>query len=170
MTDQTSQADAQQPEFTITSLTEGTLQAQGAFLLFGKMRDEVISHQPAVADAFDHSLGKGLSLYEGERANLWIVMADELPAACLGVTPLRVDSCELKRLFVQPQYRGMGLSRQLLERAIIFAKTAQYRAIYLDTLWQFRTAQQLYKAYGFEQIQPYNTISADIACHMMLRL
>ena len=63
---------------------------------------------------------------------------------------------ELKRMFVLPEYQGKGYGRLLLEHAVNYAWTQQYRKIYLDTRKQFLVAQHLYRSVGFQETNRYN--------------
>lgn len=63
----------------------------------------------------------------------------------------------MKRLWVDEQFRGLGLGRRLVEEAIAWAKHTGYEAIYLDTVpAAFPEASRLYKALGFMQVGRYN--------------
>nr|WP_276836033.1 GNAT family N-acetyltransferase [Megasphaera stantonii] len=63
--------------------------------------------------------------------------------------------CELKRLYVRPEYRGQGLSRLLMEQCIGDARRIGYQYMRLDTLPFMTAAMSLYKEYGFYEIPPY---------------
>ena len=79
-------------------------------------------------------------------------------AAAVGMVALRrIDEsrCEMKRLYVRPAARGIGLGRQLAERIIAEARDRRYREMVLDTLPVMGDAQQLYVALGFRDIAPY---------------
>ncbi|KAI4622011.1 hypothetical protein J4E80_004386 [Alternaria sp. BMP 0032] len=64
-------------------------------------------------------------------------------------------TCELKRLFLVPETRGMRLSKPLMEIALSHAKKLGYEEILLDTLRSMKTARKLYEGYGFEEIDSY---------------
>lgn len=74
------------------------------------------------------------------------------PAGCVAVRPLTTDQAELKRLYVRPAHRGLGLGRALCRRAMSFAEQAGYDSIVLDTLPGVHAARTLYEALGFVEI------------------
>ena len=74
---------------------------------------------------------------------------------CVAMRPLDHDSCEMKRLFVTPEGRGLGLGRALVHAIIAEARQAGYTEIKLDTLPSMREAIELYRTLGFERAAPY---------------
>ncbi|KAI4923982.1 hypothetical protein J4E85_008141 [Alternaria conjuncta] len=64
-------------------------------------------------------------------------------------------TCELKRLFLAPETRGMRLSKPLMEIALSHAKKLGYEEILLDTLRSMKPARKLYERYGFKEIDSY---------------
>ena len=97
--------------------------------------------------------------YLAPRGALFTALVDGLLAGCCALRPLdSVDypnACEMKRLYVRPSYRSLGLGRQLAEVTLDAARAAGYNCILLDTLSDMEAARALYEDLGFEEIPPY---------------
>jgi ribosomal protein S18 acetylase RimI-like enzyme len=80
-------------------------------------------------------------------------------AACCALRPLDAadypNAAEMKRLYVRPAFRGMGLGRQLAEAILDAARSAGYACVLLDTLDDMEAARTLYEDLGFEEVPPY---------------
>lgn len=63
--------------------------------------------------------------------------------------------CEMKRLYVRPEARGLHLGEQLVEEILLHAKAAGYKEIVLDTLEPLKAAVSLYKKCGFAPCGAY---------------
>jgi len=75
--------------------------------------------------------------------------------AMVALRPLDEEVCEMKRLFVRPSARGLGLGQAMIERVIDEARRLGYREMRLDTLPVMDQAQGLYAQAGFRDIAPY---------------
>eukprot|EP01089_Gocevia_fonbrunei_P018241 TRINITY_DN6123_c0_g1_i2.p1 TRINITY_DN6123_c0_g1~~TRINITY_DN6123_c0_g1_i2.p1 ORF type:complete len:161 (-),score=17.42 TRINITY_DN6123_c0_g1_i2:52-534(-) len=90
--------------------------------------------------------------------------------ACAGVRKFDSESAELKRMFVIPEYRGQQLGKQLLEKALSEAKTLGYKYMLLDSVDTMKTAINLYKKYGFTDIDAYRYNPLEGAVYMRKEL
>jgi ribosomal protein S18 acetylase RimI-like enzyme len=93
--------------------------------------------------------------YAPPRGALLLARGAEGAAGCVAMRPRGDDTCEMKRLFVRPAFRGGGMARALVAEIIAAAETAGYRAILLDTLEGMKPAIALYESFGFERTAAY---------------
>jgi putative acetyltransferase len=93
--------------------------------------------------------------YALPRGCLLLARDDARSLACVGVRPISADGCEMKRLYVRPEARGLGAGRALAMAAIAFARSTGFTAMRLDTLPTMQSAQALYRDLGFRDIAPY---------------
>jgi hypothetical protein len=99
---------------------------------------------------------------EGLPGPYFVLLLAEMDGAAAGCVALRwvakdVSGCEMKRLWVDGTFRGLGLGRRLVEEAIAWAKGMGLKAMYLDTVpAAMPEANRLYAAMGFEPTERYN--------------
>lgn len=108
--------------------------------------------------------------YAGPGGVLLLAWADDLAAGCVGLRPFAPGACELKRLYLRPAFRGLGLARRLTTAALAEARGRRYARILLDTLPGMVEAQRLYRTLGFREIGPYRTNPVPGAKYMELAL
>ena len=85
-----------------------------------------------------------------------LARVDGSAGGCVALKPLDVHTCEMKRLYVRPAFRGRRLGRALVSRMIEEAHAAAYRSIRLDTIaGAMDPAIALYRSMSFREIPAY---------------
>lgn len=100
---------------------------------------------------FEEELGNLECVYGPPGGTFLLLRQDGHTAGCVALQDLGNRICEMKRLFLRPEFRGEGLGRQCAERIIQTAREMGYVAIRLDTLPIMREAIDLYRSMGFRQ-------------------
>lgn len=104
--------------------------------------------------------------YNAPTGALLLAFDDEKAIACAGVRKIDGTTAELKRMFVDPTYRGLQLGQQILQQALNETKQLGYKYIRLDTVPQMQAAIKLYKTAGFYDIEPYRFNPIEGAIYM----
>jgi putative acetyltransferase len=82
-------------------------------------------------------------------------MDGERPAGCVALRDLGDGTGELKRLYINPDWRGRGIGRRLVEAIIRKAREGGYSRLRLDSIAEMESALALYRSLGFVEIAPY---------------
>jgi GNAT superfamily N-acetyltransferase len=105
--------------------------------------------------SFEAELSALPAPYVPPRGALLIAKQGDRVAGCGAFRPWSADACELKRMFLRPEFRGQGSGRKLAEMLIDRAREAGFRSMRLDTLDFMREAVALYQSLGFKRIERY---------------
>jgi ribosomal protein S18 acetylase RimI-like enzyme len=100
---------------------------------------------------FDHELATLPYEYDP----ILIAWDDDAPAGCVALRRIDATTCEMKRLYVRPSFRGKDIGRALAIAIITEAKERGFERMRLDTLPSMQSAMALYESLGFRDIAPY---------------
>ena len=120
---------------------------------------------------FDKELANLPGDYAPPEGRLLLAECEGQLAACVALHKLDGDICEMKRLYLRPQFRGQGLGRLVADRIISEARQIGYRRIRLDTVEPvMKDAVAMYRKLGFREIAPYRKNPIAGALYMELDL
>ncbi len=102
--------------------------------------------------------------YNKPKGALLLAYKNNMAIGCVGIREIDKNIAELKRMFVNAEYRNYKIGRKLLEFAIDISKELNYNFIRLDTLSTMTQAQNLYRSFGFYEIASYrfNPVSGAV--------
>jgi ribosomal protein S18 acetylase RimI-like enzyme len=93
--------------------------------------------------------------YGAPFAAIVLALVDGIPAGCVMIRGLEGDACEMKRLFVRPAFRGLGLARAMVRKLARLAEARGYAHMNLETGVLQAEALALYRSLGFKPVAPY---------------
>jgi len=93
--------------------------------------------------------------YAAPRGAIILAYENDVCIGCVALRPISDTICEMKRLFVKPEFQGKGIGKELTGRIVKKAKEIGYLKMRLDTLDTMESAMHLYRQIGFNEITPY---------------
>lgn len=119
---------------------------------------------------FNEELANLPGEYNPPTGCLLLAMYQSQVAGCVALRRLSEGVCEMKRLYVRPQFRRQGIGRALAEAAIEQAKKVGYGRMRLDTVPSMNAARVIYTSLRFGEIDPYRHNPIEGAVFMELAL
>lgn len=124
---------------------------RGLFAKYEKELDADLQFQ-----RFKEELENPLKKYGKPAGVLLLAYWNNEVAGCIALAPLKEpDVCEMKRLYVRPEYRAHGVGRVLAEELLMYAARGGYKKMRLDTFRKLTSAIRLYEKLGFYYTEPY---------------
>ena len=108
--------------------------------------------------------------YKKPDGRLYLAYVEGIPVGCIGLRRLKGRECEMKRLYVRTEFRGMHIGDVLVKKIISDARDIGYRTMRLDTFPFLERAIGLYRKYGFSETPSYNDNPLENAVYMKLDL
>ena len=125
-----------------------------------QIRDLIIEYRKMLGrdlcfQNIEEELENPLKKYSEPDGKIYVAIDDEKVVGMIAYQKLSDKICEMKRLYVNPEYRGFKLGEQLIKELLASAKYAGYREMVLDTITPLEAAISLYKRVGFKECAPY---------------
>ena len=134
----------------------------GAFIGWHRLRHSADSalldeyYEPADIDAELDALPGAYAPPDGQ---LLLARVGGEAAGCVALRRLDARACEMKRMYIDPRFRGRGVALALGQAIIQYARDAGYSTMWLDTSIRQPEAQALYTKLGFSRSEPYYELS-----------
>jgi len=103
----------------------------------------------------DKELDSMSDAYNYENSIYYVVEANNIVYGGAGISKLKGTNeniCELQKMYFLPKIRGLGIGSNLINKCLDFAKTKNYDLCYIETMFNMKDAQKLYKKNGFINI------------------
>lgn len=120
---------------------------------------------------FDQELANLPGNYAPPSGRLLLIRAGDEVAGCIALRKVDDNTCEMKRLYLRPGFRGRGLGEPIVATIIHEAKTIGYSKMRLDTIpGRMDQAIHLYRSIGFKEIPAYYESPFNDTLYMELDL
>ena len=143
--------------------------------LFTEYTNSLIEEDETFADYleqqnYDHEVKHLEEKYGRPNGRIFVAFYEGKLAGCIGLKKIDDDICEMKRLYVRPEFRGKHIGNILASRIVEEAKNIGYKSMVLDTLPFLTSAIKMYKKIGFYEIEQYNDSPMQEAVYMKMDL
>ncbi|MFA5326810.1 MAG: GNAT family N-acetyltransferase [Prolixibacteraceae bacterium] len=115
---------------------------------FGAARPGTVFFDPTTDDLYE--------LFRMPKSAYFVAESDGKILGGGGIFPtegLPADTCELVKMYLLPEARGIGLGRTLIEKCLETAREFGFNQIYLETLDELHLALKIYAKFGFEYLK-----------------
>ncbi|MEN6324642.1 MAG: GNAT family N-acetyltransferase [Syntrophomonas sp.] len=119
---------------------------------------------------YDQELEQLPGKYSLPSGRLYMACADSQAIGCAALRRINDEICEMKRLYVKPEFRGQKIGQMLTDQIIQDAVKLRYDYMVLDTFTSLKSAINLYKKLGFYEIEPYYQNPLENVVYMQLKL
>ena len=127
-----------------------------AILLIGELEEHLVPFYPATSRhgySVDKLIKQGVAFF--------VTRHDGVPAGCGGVQFYETEYAELKRMFVRPQFRGLGVAKLMLQHLENYTREHSIPVLRLETGIHQKEAIGLYEQWGFQYIPPFGEYVDD---------
>lgn len=106
-------------------------------------------------------------LHSAPDGAILVARLNEQVVGCVMMQQIDQNICEMKRMFIGPEGRNLGLGRRLAEGIVHLAAESGYTTMRLDTGRNHDEALSLYRSIGFHEIAPYYDAPPELRNHLI---
>ncbi|MES2371646.1 MAG: GNAT family N-acetyltransferase [Bacteroidota bacterium] len=121
---------------------------------------------------FDETTDHLFELFQSTPASAYFVAEKEnMILGGAGIFPtdgLPGGTCELVKMYLSPNARGMGLGRQMIDQCLRVAKENGYHSVYLETMPELKKAMSVYEKFGFTYLKGPMGNSGHCGCDVWM--
>jgi putative acetyltransferase len=144
-----------------------------AFIIRATLAEFGANHPGTVY--YDSATDSLFELFQKDSSAYFVAEIDGKIVGGGGIYPtdgLPVDTCELVKMYLLPEARGIGLGRKLIEKCLDTAREKGFARIYLESMPELNLALKMYEKFGFEYLCEPLGNSGHYGCdlHMILNL
>lgn len=130
---------------------------------FGANKKGTVYYDPTTDNLFE--------LFKLPHSIYYIAESNETVIGGGGIYPsagLPADTCELVKMYLKPEARGIGLGKSLISKCIEFAKDEGYKNIYIETMPELKQALKVYEKFGFKYIKAPIGNTGHFGCDLFM--
>ena len=130
---------------------------------FGANHPNTVYYDPTTVTLFE--------VFQTPRSKYFLAELNNKIVGGGGIYPtdgLPPDTCELVKMYLLPEARGLGLGRTLIEKCIESAAENGFKKIYLETMPELKQALSVYEKFGFEYLKGPMGNSGHTGCSLWM--
>jgi putative acetyltransferase len=111
-------------------------------------------------------------LFQAEKSRYYVAVLNGRVIGGGGIYPskgLPHDTCELVKMYLLPEARGLGLGKMLIEKALSFAKESGFRFVYIETMPELKKAVKVYEKFGFSYLDAPLGETGHFGCNIWMK-
>ena len=104
---------------------------------------------------YDETTDQLFELFQKPRSIYYVALMDDEIVGGGGIYPsdgLPNGTCELVKMYLLPEARGIGLGKRIIEECLAFAKENSYTQVYIESMPELENALKVYEKFGFKYI------------------
>jgi putative acetyltransferase len=120
---------------------------------------------------YDESTNHLYEVFQTPRSVYYVARYKDKILGGAGIFPspgLPEDTCELVKMYLLPEARGLGLGKLLIEKCLAFAREAGYKNVYLETMPELKKALDVYAKFGFQYLDKQMGNTGHFGCNLWM--